>query len=99
MDKKKSIITIFLLAIIFLIAWATITFLFSDDSEDLGGGFTYYSEQKMINGKFQIPPTIQEYKYDSEKDGDFYKLKSFTIQSFKKFMFFWYIIKRIKIFW
>ena len=66
MDKKKSIITIFLLAIIILIAWATITFLFSDDSEDLGGGFTYYSEQKMICGKYQIPPTILEYRYNSE---------------------------------
>ena len=38
----------------------------SNDNEDLGGGYTYYSEQKMISGKFQIPPTIQEYKYDSE---------------------------------
>ena len=66
MDKIKSIITIFLLVIIFLIAWATITFLFSDDSKDLGGGYTYYSEQKMICGKYQIPPTILEYRYNSE---------------------------------
>lgn len=66
MNKKKSIITIFLLAIFLLIAWTTITFIFSNDNEDLGGGYTYYSEQKIISGKFQIPPTIQEYKYDSE---------------------------------
>ena len=60
MNKKKSIITIFLLAIFLLIAWTTITFIFSIDNEDLGGGYTYYSEQKMISGKFQIPPTIQD---------------------------------------
>jgi hypothetical protein len=60
MNKKKSIITIFLLAIFLLIAWSTITFIFSNDNEDLGGGYTYYSEQKMISGKIQIPPSIQE---------------------------------------
>lgn len=66
MNKIKSIITIFLFCIFFLTAWITITFIFSDDSEDLGGGYTYYSEQKMISGKFQIPPTILEYRYNSE---------------------------------
>ena len=66
MDKKKRIIPIFLLAISFLIVWITITFIFSDDNEDLGGGYTYYSEQKMIDGKFQIPPSILDYRYDSE---------------------------------
>ena len=66
MNKIKIIITIFLLAIIFIIAWTTITFVFSDNSEDLGGGYTYYSEQKMICGKFQIPPTILDYRYNSE---------------------------------
>lgn len=66
MDKIKSFFTIFLLAIFILVAWTTITFAISDDSEDLGGGYTYYSEQKMISGKFQIPPTILEYRYNSE---------------------------------
>ena len=66
MDKKKSIIPIFLLAIFVLIVWTTITFIFSNDNEDLGGGYTYFSEQKMISGKFQIPPTILEYRYNSE---------------------------------
>ena len=66
MFKIKNIISILLLAIVFLIAWTTITLIFSDDSEDLGGGFTYYSEQKMISGKFQIPPIILKYAYNSE---------------------------------
>lgn len=66
MCKIKSIISILLLTIVFLIAWTTITIIFSDDSEDLGGGYTYYSEQKMISGRFQIPPTILEYRYNSE---------------------------------
>ena len=66
MDKIKGIITVFLLALIFLIAWITITLIFSSDIEDLGGGYTYYPEQKMINGKFQIPPTVLEYRYNSE---------------------------------
>lgn len=66
MDKIKRIISILLLAIVFLVAWITISFIFSDDSEDLGGGYTYYSEQKMISGKCQIPPTILKYRYNSE---------------------------------
>jgi hypothetical protein len=66
MYKIKSIISILLLAIVFLIAWTTITIIFSNDNEDLGGGYTYYSEQKMISGRFQIPPIILEYKYNSE---------------------------------
>ncbi|MBO4850499.1 MAG: hypothetical protein J5529_06295 [Prevotella sp.] len=66
MDKKKSIISIFLWAIFLLLAWTAITFIFSDDNEDLGGGYIYYGEQKMIDGKFQIPPTIQKYRYNSE---------------------------------
>ncbi|MBR0166922.1 MAG: hypothetical protein IJQ13_08610 [Prevotella sp.] len=66
MYKIKSIISILLLAIVFLIAWTTITIIFSDDNEDLGGGYTYYSEQKMISGRFQIPPIILEYRYNSE---------------------------------
>ena len=64
MDKIKRIISILLLAIVFLVAWITISFIFSDDSEDLGGGYTYYSEQKMIIGKCQIPPTILKYRYN-----------------------------------
>jgi hypothetical protein len=35
MDKIKSFFTIFLLAIFILVAWTTITFIISDDSEDL----------------------------------------------------------------
>lgn len=37
-----------------------------NDNEDLGGGYTYYFEQKMIDGKYQIPPTILEYKYNPD---------------------------------
>ena len=66
MFKIKNIVSMLLLAIVFLIAWTTITLIFCDGSEDLGGGFTYYPEQKMISGKFQIPPIILEYKYNSE---------------------------------
>ena len=66
MDKIKGIITVFLLALIFLIAWITITLIFSSDIEDLGGGYTYFYEQRMISGKCQIPPKILEYRYNSE---------------------------------
>ena len=66
MDKIKKIITIFLLILILLIVWAIISFSFYDENDNLGNGYTYYSEQQHISGEHEIPPTVIEYKYNDE---------------------------------
>jgi hypothetical protein len=41
--------------------------LFYDpDIENLGGGFTYYAEQKDILGRVDIPPYITSFDYDGK---------------------------------
>lgn len=52
------------LIISFLIFVALFFLLFHNPNEDLGGGYTYYSEQKFISGDYEIPPVVLEYKYN-----------------------------------
>ena len=66
MDKIKKIITIFLLILILLIVWAIISFSFYDENDNLGNGYTYYSEQQHISGGHEIPPRVIEYKYNDD---------------------------------
>lgn len=67
MDKIKIVIIIFALVVSLLLLWTIASFVFFyDDSENLGGGYTYYPEQKDIIGKQDILPYILEYKYNSD---------------------------------
>ena len=39
---------------------------FSDENDNLGNGYTYYSEQQHISGGHEIPPRVIEYKYNDD---------------------------------
>ena len=64
MDKIEKTITKYLLILLLLIVWVIMSF--SDKNDNLGNGYTYYSEQQHISGEHEIPPTVIEYKYNDE---------------------------------
>ena len=64
MGKIKKTITKFLLILLLLIVWVIMSF--SDENDNLGNGYTYYSEQQHISGGHEIPPRVIEYKYNDD---------------------------------
>lgn len=55
MGKIRMITIVVVFSLCFFLLFS---YIFDMDSEDLGGGFVYNSEQRHILGKIDIPPSI-----------------------------------------